>query len=60
MSSAWSAAWVSPGGVLDAPAALRVLDAWASGEPVGAADGAGEDPLDVAVVADALLGLVLR
>ncbi|GGK39213.1 cysteine--1-D-myo-inosityl 2-amino-2-deoxy-alpha-D-glucopyranoside ligase [Micrococcus flavus] len=45
---------------LDAPAALRVLDAWAAGELTGEAEGSGEDPLDLAVVADALLGLVLR
>lgn len=49
---------------LDAPAALRVLDAWADGSLPGLRDaGAAEDapaPLDVATVADALLGLRLR
>lgn len=46
---------------LDAPAALQVLDAWAVGERLPEAEpiGAGQD-VDVADVADALLGLRLR
>ncbi|XNZ01149.1 cysteine--1-D-myo-inosityl 2-amino-2-deoxy-alpha-D-glucopyranoside ligase [Micrococcus luteus] len=45
---------------LDAPAALRVLDDWAAGRPLPAADAVGDAEVDVAGVADSLLGLRLR